>query len=147
MPCRRVRSLSVVCAVVICFATSADAATIRGAVSDVTGAMLTGTRVVLRGVATGRETSVDTGSDGRFSFDVAAAGTYLVIVMRPGFSEAARTVVVESTDAKIDLPIQLDLGALSADVTVTAARAERETRQIPLHIETMTKGAIEQMNP
>jgi outer membrane receptor protein involved in Fe transport len=142
-----VRSLSVVCAVVIGFATSADAATIRGAVSDVTGAMLTGTRVVLRGVATGRETSVDTGSDGRFSFDVAAAGTYLVIVMRPGFSEAARTVVVESTDAKIDLPIQLDLGALSADVTVTAARAERETRQIPLHIETMTKGAIEQTNP
>jgi len=147
MPCRRVRSLSIVCAVLIGLAASADAATISGAVSDVTGATLPATRVVMRGVATGREMSVDTGTDGRFSFDVPAAGTYLVIVTRSGFSQAARTVVVESADARIDVPIQLELGALSADVTVTAARAERETRQIPLHVETMTKGAIEQTNP
>ena len=147
MPCRRASSLFIVCAVLICVATSADAATVAGAVSDVTGAVLTGTRVVLRGVATGRESSVETGSDGRFSFDVPAAGTYLVIVTRPGFSEAARTVAVESADAKIDLLIQLELGALNADVSVTAARAERETRQIPLHVETMTKAAIERTNP
>jgi hemoglobin/transferrin/lactoferrin receptor protein len=147
MPCRRASSLFIVCAVLTCIATSADAATVAGAVSDVTGAVLTGTRVVLRGVATGRETSVKTGPDGRFSFDVPAAGTYLVIVTRPGFSEAARTVAVESRDAKIDLPIQLELGALNADVSVTAARAERETRQIPLHVETMTKEAIERTNP
>jgi len=116
-------------------------------VSDVTGAMLTGTRVVLRAVASGRETAIDTGVDGRFSFDVPTAGAYLVIVTRPGFSEAARTVVVESAEQRIDLPIQLELGALNADVSVTAARAERETRQIPLHVETMTKQAIEQTNP
>src|SRR4029450_10928888 len=113
MPCRRVSTLSIVCTVVLCLAASADAATIGGAVSDVTGALLTGTRVVLRGVATGRETSVETGSDGRFVLDVPAAGTYLVIVTRPGFSEAARTVVVESADARIDIPIQLELGALN----------------------------------
>jgi outer membrane receptor protein involved in Fe transport len=147
MPCRRASSLFIVCAVLIGGATPADAATVAGVVSDVTGAVLTGTRVVLRGVATGRETSVETGSDGRFSFDVPAAGPYLVIVTRPGFSEAARTVAVESPDAKIDIPIQLDLGALNADVSVTAARAERETRQIPLHVETMTKEAIERTNP
>ena len=135
------------CTLLICLATSADAATIGGAVSDVTGAMLTGTRVVLRAVASGRETAIDTGVDGRFSFDVPTAGAYLVIVTRPGFSEAARTVVVESAEQRIDLPIQLELGALNADVSVTAARAERETRQIPLHVETMTKQAIEQTNP
>ena len=135
------------CTLLICLATSADAATIAGAVSDVTGAMLSGSRVVLRAVASGRETALDTGTDGRFSFDVPTAGAYLVIVTRPGFSEAARTVVVESAEQKIDLPIRLELGALNADVTVTAARAERETRQIPLHVETMRKEAIEQTNP
>jgi outer membrane receptor protein involved in Fe transport len=136
-----------VCTLLVFLATSADAATIAGAVSDVTGATLTGTRVVLRAVASGRKTAVDTGSDGRFSFDVPTTGAYLVIVTRSGFSEAARTVVVESAEQKIDLPIQLELGALNADVTVTATRAERETRQIPLHIETMPKEAIQQTNP
>ena len=137
------------CVVIAMWSTvsSAAAATISGAVSDVTGAILTGTRVVLRAVASGRETAIDTGSDGRFSFDVPAAGTYLVIVTRTGFSEAARTVVIAAADERIDLPVQLELGTLSADVSVTAARAERETRQIPLHVETMTKAAVEQTNP
>jgi len=136
-----------VCTLLVFLATSVDAATIAGTVSDVTGAMLTGTRVVLRAVASGRESAIDTGADGRFSFDVPTAGVYLVILTRRGFSEAARTVVVESAEQKIDLPFQLELGALNADVTVTAARAERETRLIPLHVETMRKEAIEQTNP
>ena len=147
MPSRRISVPSVVCTLLVFLATSVDAATIAGTVSDVTGAMLTGTRVVLRAVASGRESAIDTGADGRFSFDVPTAGAYLVIVTRRGFSEAARTVVVESAEQKIDLPFQLELGALNADVTVTAARAERETRLIPLHVETMRKEAIEQTNP
>ena len=41
-------------------AASAQAATISGVVSDVTGAALPSTRVVARDVATGQETSVET---------------------------------------------------------------------------------------
>ena len=78
--------LSLVCVGTVLSAQPADAASITGAVSDVTGAVLTGTRVVLRGVATGREVATQTGVDGRFSFDVPATGTYLVIVTRTGFS-------------------------------------------------------------
>ena len=52
-----------------------------------------------------------------------------------------------SANEKVDVPVQLQLGALNADVSVTAARAERETRQIPLHVETMTKAAVELRNP
>jgi hemoglobin/transferrin/lactoferrin receptor protein len=124
----------------------AFAATVSGVVSDATGAALSGSHVVLRGVATGQELEVDTGADGRFQLEVPGVGTYLVIVTRSGFSEVARTVVVESADQRIDVPIQLDLGSLSAQVSVTAARAERETRQIPLHVETITRAAIEQNN-
>ena len=60
------------------------AATVRGVVSDVTGAALPGSHVVLRGVATGQESETDTGADGRFQIDVPVAGTYLVIITRPG---------------------------------------------------------------
>ena len=80
-------------------AAPAFAATVRGVVSDVTGAALPGSHVVLRGVATGQESATDTGADGRFQLDAPAAGTYLVIVTRPGFSEAARTIVIDSADA------------------------------------------------
>ena len=78
----------------------AAAATVRGTVSDATGAVVAGARVVLRGVATGQESSVETGGDGRFQLDAPAPGTYLVIVTRAGFSEAARTVVVDRVRTK-----------------------------------------------
>jgi outer membrane receptor protein involved in Fe transport len=122
------------------------AATVRGVVSDVTGAALPDSHVVLRGLATGQESETDTGADGRFRIDAPSTGTYLVIVRRPGFSEAARTIVIENADASVDVPVQLELGVFKADVSVTAARAERETRQIPLHVETITRASIEQAN-
>ena len=140
-----IQGLSVFIAAVL---TSAPvfAATVRGVVSDVTGAALPDSHVVLRGVATGQETATDTGTDGRFQLDAPVTGTYLVIVTRPGFSEAARTIVIETAEAMVDVPVQLELGGFNAQVSVTAARSERETRQIPLHVETITRASIDQDN-
>jgi outer membrane receptor protein involved in Fe transport len=140
-----IQGLSVFIAAVL---TSAPvfAATVRGVVSDVTGAALPDSHVVLRGVATGQETATDTGADGRFQLDASDTGTYLVIVTRPGFSEAARTIVIETAEATVDVPVQLELGGFNAQVSVTAARSERETRQIPLHVETITRASIDQDN-
>lgn len=122
------------------------AAAVRGTVSDSTGAVMPGARVVLRAIATGQETVTETNPQGEFRFEP-ATGTYLVIVSRPGFSEVARTVVVSAADADIDLPFALELGILNADVSVTASRAEREVRQIPLHVETLSEAAVQQSNP
>ena len=140
-----IQGLSVFIAAVL---TSAPvfAATVRGVVSDVTGAALPDSHVVLRGVATGQETATDTGANGGFQLDAPVTGTYLVIVTRPGFSEAARTIVIETAEATVDVPVQLEIGGFNAQVSVTAARSQRETRQIPLHIETITKASIDQDN-
>ena len=89
--------------VTVLVAAPAFAATVRGLVSDVTGAALPGSRVVLRGVATGQESETDTGADGRFQIEAPSAGTYLVIITRLGFSEAARTVVIDGADASLEL--------------------------------------------
>jgi hemoglobin/transferrin/lactoferrin receptor protein len=124
----------------------ADAATVRGSVSDATGGLLSGARVVLRGVATGEESSVETSADGRFQLEVVAPGTYLIIITLDGFSEVARTVAIVDAAATVDLPVQLEVGGQSAEITVTATRTEREARLIPLHVETIPRAAIEQAN-
>ncbi len=130
-----------------CVAGTAQAATISGVVSDVTGASLPGTRVVVRDVATGQESFVETDRDGRFRLEAPAIGTYLVIATRAGFSQSARTVVVDSLEQNVELPIRLELGGMTTDVSVTAARSARELRQLPLHVESIPAAAIEAQNP
>jgi outer membrane receptor protein involved in Fe transport len=132
--------------VVFVLSSPVAAATVRGVVTDPTGASIPGALVVLRVLASGQESSIETGSDGRFSLEAAATGSYLVIVTRGGFSEAARTIVVEAPGDVLDVPVQLEIGALQAEVSVTASRAEREVRRIPLHVETMTGEAVRQTN-
>ncbi|HEX6162935.1 MAG TPA: TonB-dependent receptor [Vicinamibacterales bacterium] len=130
----------------IALAASASAATISGVITDSSGAALPSTRVVLKSLASGEETIVETDASGRYTFDVAGTGSYLVIVSRPGFSEAARTVVIDSAERTFDLPLSLELGVLSDQVTVTSSRGDREVRQIPLHVETLSRAGIEQSN-
>ena len=90
--------------------TTTAAAVIAGVVTDATGAALPGATVVLRDVATGREKTAVSGPDGKYSLEAAGTGTYLVLVTRLGFSEAARTVVVTQAERRIELPVQLELG-------------------------------------
>ena len=122
-------------------------AAVSGTITDATGSALPGARIVLRDMATGRETTTQSGSDGKYSIAAPATGTYLVIVSRQGFSEAARTVVVTTPEQRIDLPLQLELGTWSTEVSVTTSRGEREIRQIPLHVETLSGAAVAQTNP
>ncbi len=133
-------------ALLLCGFAAAEAATIRGVVRDVSGAPIAGTQVVVRDVATRQEVAVETGPDGRYEAQVPSTGTYLVSVTREGFSEAAQTVIIESAEAALDVPLTLDVGTVTSAVVVTASRAERDTKQIPLHVDTITKAAIEQTN-
>jgi outer membrane receptor protein involved in Fe transport len=133
-------------ALLFLLAVDANAATIRGVVTDTSGAPVAGTRVVLRDVATRQEIVVETGPDGAFEAQVPTTGTYLISVTREGFSEAAQTVVVDSAEQSVDVPLTLEVGSVSSAVVVTASRAEREARQIPLHVDTLTRTALEQTN-
>ena len=142
----RMRILGILAALCL-WALPASAATVRGLVTDTTGAPLPDARVVVRDVASGRETEGQSGADGRFEIATAGAGTFLVIVERASFAEVARTVTLDTADASVDLPISLELGSFASAVSVTAARAEREIKQIPLHVETMGTAQLVQANP
>ena len=111
----RMRVFVFVCAALLA-SSLAEAATITGVVSDATGAVLPGARVVLRDVATGKEIVVQADGDGRYQIDAPAVGTYLVIGSYRGFSDAVRTVVIVRADQKLDVPLPL---ALSDSETVS----------------------------
>lgn len=130
----------------VCLAAVAEAATVRGLVTDGSGAAVANSRVVVRDVATRQELVVETGPDGRFETEVPTVGTFIVTAAREGFSEAAATVVVEDAAQSVEVPLTLEVGSVVSAVVVTAARAEREVRQIPLHVETITRSAIQQSN-
>ena len=135
------------CLVIVCvMAAPSWAATVAGRVTDATGGGVPGARVVLKDEATGKEVAVETGADGRYEISTPAAGSFLLVVTRKGFAEAARTIVVASPEERVAADVRLQIGPLGTDVSVTAARSEREIRRVPLHVETMTSAAITQSN-
>ena len=136
-----------VCVLMVCvLAAPLRAATVAGRVTDATGAGVPGARVVLKDQATGKEEAVETNADGRYELSAASAGSFLLVVTRQGFAEAARTIVVKSAEERLAADVRLEIGPLGTDVSVTAARSEREIRRVPLHVDTMTAAAISQSN-
>lgn len=142
----RMRVLSLVAALSI-WAAPLLAASVTGVVTDGTGAPIENARVVVRSSATGQQAEVLTDANGRYQVTAPGTGLFLVVITRAGFTETARTVSVAREDQIVELSTQLELGGLTAAVSVTAARNERESRQIPLHVETITAAAIQQANP
>lgn len=142
----RTRVLGLFLALLI-WAVPALAATVRGTVSDATGAALADARVVVRSLATGQEVESTTDAEGRFEVTVAGSGAFLVIAERAAFAEAARTIEVADPQATVDVPMTLELGSFASAVSVTAARAEREIRQIPLHVDSIGQAALLPANP
>src|SRR5436309_1623533 len=78
-----------------------DLSTIRGNVSDATGAVILGAKVVLTNVQTGLERQVVTSPIGAFEFPDLRRGTYKLQVSGPGFkSFVADNIILESNQIR-----------------------------------------------
>ena len=145
----RIFRICVLAAAIVAVATVAQAAGIKinGVVTDATGAVIPSARVALRELATGQEILVETNAQGRYEIAALTTGAYLLTVRRTGFAEVARTIVIDNSEQKLDVPVTLELGSLATEVTVTSSRAAREVRQIPLNVEVMSQEQIQQSNP
>ena len=54
---------------------------------------------------------------------------------------------MDRADQALDVPLRLEVGAgRPPRWSSRPSRAERDTRQIPLHVDTITKAAVEQSN-
>ena len=121
-------------------------ASVSGRVTDASGGTVEAAQVSARQIETNLTSSARTDREGRFRFPYLKVGRYEITVHREGFAEAVRTVTL-TLGAAFDLPIELAVGAASANVTVSdeagvleAARSQiagtisqREVRNLPLN--------------
>lgn len=128
-------------------AAPARAAQIAGIVTDPSGGVVPRAQVVVRDIASGADTVTETDAEGRYVAQTGVIGTVLVIVTRDGFSPFSQAVEVTNDADRLEVPVALELGLASIQLTVTPARAERDQRQIPLHVQTLPKDAILSANP
>jgi hypothetical protein len=96
----------------------------RGLVTDSSGAVVPGAKVVIRNAATNEERTTTTDASGFYAFPSLNPGTYNVVVTHPGFKRAEVTNRVAEVTESAQTDFVLQVGEASQSVTVSAAGAE-----------------------
>src|SRR5438034_11068245 len=119
LPMRRIISLTIL---LVAFAAPSSAqritASLRGTVTDSTGAVVPGATVTVKNENTGFSRSTITNGSGSYSFGELPTGPYTVEVSLTGFKSVIRTgIILDVADVRGE-DVQLVAGALSETVTV-----------------------------
>src|SRR5579863_3426335 len=102
---------------------------ISGFVSDASGAMVPGANVTVTEVRTGVATKGTTDSSGLYNITHLLPGDYNVSVEAQGFKHFTQEHVTLQVDSTVRVDCTLQLGAVSQEVTVTAATAQLQTEK------------------
>ncbi len=93
---------------------------LRGRVLDAQNAVLPGVSVVARNEATGMFREVVTGADGSFFMSALTPGTYEVSAKLTGFKSYQRKGLRVEVGKTLSVDVQLEVGGIEQQVTVTA---------------------------
>jgi hypothetical protein len=96
-------------------------ATIRGTVTDESGAVIPGASVTVKGEETGYTRTTTTNAAGLYTFAELPVGTYTVQVDLTGFKSAVTTGIVLNVAAVRAVDAKLTTGAMAEQVTVEAS--------------------------
>ena len=99
-------------------------ATLSGTVTDSSGAIVSGAKVLCTNARTGLSYNAVTNSEGIFRFPDLPIGVYDLTVSHAGFSTSNQQNIALSTGQSVDLPIRLAIGQVNQSVTVTASAQE-----------------------
>lgn len=94
--------------------------TLRGRVTDSTGAVIPGTLVRATNAATGTSASARTNESGNYNLPFLIPGTYTVSAEQTGFKSFSREGVRVLVAEIVELPIQMEVGQMTESVVVTA---------------------------
>ena len=97
-----------------------DRGTIRGTVSDPTGAAVPAAKVTIRNIDTGLTQSVTTGTDGLYALPYLPAGNYSVTTEKAGFRKAEATAIRVNVATVISVDIALTVGSVDQTIDVSA---------------------------
>ncbi|MGH9835585.1 MAG: carboxypeptidase-like regulatory domain-containing protein, partial [Blastocatellia bacterium] len=114
----------------------AEAQTSRGAISgtvtDGSGAVIAGAKLVLTHTETAVRRFTLSNDAGIYRFDAVDLGIHELRVTHPGFKPVLRTAVGAEANRTTTLDVRLEVGALDAQVTVSAETAVLLARDGPL---------------
>ena len=102
-----------------CFA--ADGGSVAGTVSDPSGAVIPGARVVLQAAAIGGELAATSGEDGSYSFSGVAPGHYELRIEAPGFKTYREDDIDVDADVTFRADAVLALASQAEAVEVTSS--------------------------
>src|ERR1700761_6373224 len=127
---RLLRSIHVICAVLISLALYAplraqqrNTAGLYGRVTDGQGAVVAGAQVTLQHVQTAVRRTSQSNSAGEWEFSSIPIGAYTLAVEKPGFSRVEQKDILLDANDKRRADITLQVGVVSTTVTVEAAAA------------------------
>jgi trimeric autotransporter adhesin len=101
--------------------------TLRGRVVDPNGAITANAKITLTGEATEVARTTVTNGDGEYTFASVTPATYTVVVEAAGFKKLEQKGVSIATQAAVTLDLQLELGQVSDEVTVTSEAPPLQT--------------------
>jgi hypothetical protein len=104
-----------------------NTATITGQATDASGAAVPGARVLARNLQTGTQRSTVTGETGDYTIPLLPIGTYEISVEKEGFKKYVRTGILLEVDQHARVDLQLQVGAASESIQVTAELALTQT--------------------
>src|SRR5271167_675775 len=101
--------------------------TIRGVVTDPSGAVMANVPVVVKNNDTGQERTINTNTQGEYIAPELNVGTYTVTVKAPNFKESTSNSVEVHTSSTEVFNVQLQVGSTSEQVTVAASEIQVQT--------------------
>lgn len=99
-------------------------ATVNGTVKDAQGAVVAGAAVTLVDMATGREVTASTNSEGAFVFTDVRSGDYVLTAEAPGFKKTETRGVKVNVGMPATVNLELQPGGVAEVVTTTASEAQ-----------------------
>src|SRR5215469_10700486 len=105
-------------------------ATIRGVVTDPTGAVVAGVQVTATNTSTGVSRSTTSQPNGLYEFLQLPVGPYSVSVTKEGFKTYKSSGIVLEVNKIFDLPVKLEVGTKTETVEVKADAVQVETTSI-----------------
>ncbi len=102
--------------------------TLFGSVTDPTGAAIAGAGIKATNTATARSREAISSADGSYVITDLASGTYNLTAQASGFKTFVQDSIAVQVDENRRVPIALEVGSSSQNVTVTADVAQVDTR-------------------
>jgi hypothetical protein len=102
---------------------------ISGTVKDSTG-VIPGATVTITSADTGSKQDLITNSSGYFEAPLMQPGNYSISVEMAGFKKLSRTGLVLAVGQRLEVPLTLELGAISETITVTGEAPLLDTNSV-----------------